>query len=270
MPLHTAPRFLRDDLPTDRADAGYTVTVTRRPEDIRAAQRLRYDIFSGEFSAATQGPAGLDADELDPTSDHLVVWHRPDRTMIPGPRRSAVSEAVATYRLLPPGRSQNHYAAAEFDLRALRDILPYTVETGRSCVRVDHRNGATMALLWSAIGEYMMRGGHRYLLGCASVPLLDGGEAASGVWHQIQWRQLDRNYHCEPWRAWHPVPPPPALIRYPPLLQGYLRLGATVLGPPAHDPAFNCADFLVLLDLQSADPRYLRRFLPDAHPVPGS
>ncbi|MBK6046164.1 GNAT family N-acetyltransferase, partial [Streptomyces sp. MBT55] len=47
----------------------------------------------------------------------------------------------------------------------------------------------------------------------------------------------------------------------PPLLRGYLRLGAQVCGAPAYDPDFNVADLYVLLSLRRTDPRYLRHFL---------
>ena len=45
----------------------------------------------------------------------------------------------------------------------------------------------------------------------------------------------------------------------PPLLRGYLRLGARICGEPAHDPAFGVADFVALLNLHDADARYLAR-----------
>ena len=45
----------------------------------------------------------------------------------------------------------------------------------------------------------------------------------------------------------------------PPLMRGYLRLGARVCGQPAHDPEFGVGDFPALLDKRSADVRYLRR-----------
>ncbi|GAA5766005.1 hypothetical protein [Streptosporangium roseum] len=47
----------------------------------------------------------------------------------------------------------------------------------------------------------------------------------------------------------------------PALLRGYIRLGAWVCGPPAHDPGFGTADFFVLLSMANMDPRYLRHFL---------
>ena len=56
------------------------------------------------------------------------------------------------------------------------------------------------------------------------------------------------------------------LAAVPPLLRGYLRLGAWVGGEPAHDAAFGVADFFVLLSLDRVDARYLKHFLGDATP----
>ena len=49
----------------------------------------------------------------------------------------------------------------------------------------------------------------------------------------------------------------------PPLIKGYLRLGAYVCGDPAWDPDFNTADLLMLLPLSRVDKRYARHFLKD-------
>lgn len=49
----------------------------------------------------------------------------------------------------------------------------------------------------------------------------------------------------------------------PPLLRGYIRLGAKVCGPPAYDADFGVADFFTLLDFHQVDERYLRFFLGD-------
>jgi putative hemolysin len=52
---------------------------------------------------------------------------------------------------------------------------------------------------------------------------------------------------------------PPGRVAVPPLMRGYLRLGAKVCGDPAHDPDFAVGDFPALLDKREADTRYLRR-----------
>jgi putative hemolysin len=52
---------------------------------------------------------------------------------------------------------------------------------------------------------------------------------------------------------------PPDRPVIPPLMRGYLRLGARICGEPAHDPDFGVGDFPALLDKRQADTRYLRR-----------
>jgi len=52
---------------------------------------------------------------------------------------------------------------------------------------------------------------------------------------------------------------PPTRPTIPPLMRGYLRLGAKVCGEPADDPEFGVGDFPALLDKRQADTRYLTR-----------
>jgi len=51
--------------------------------------------------------------------------------------------------------------------------------------------------------------------------------------------------------------PPPAA---PPLIKGYLRCGARLLGPPALDVAFNTADLPLMLRVDDVAPRYRQHF----------
>jgi putative hemolysin len=233
----------------------YTVHVATEATEgarVRDAQALRHRVFAGELGAVLHSPEpGLDIDPFDADCDHLVILTGDD-------------EVVGTYRMLPPGRRSTLYCDGEFDLRGLAPLRPGLVETGRSCVHPDHRNGAVINLIWQGIARYMHLHGHRWLVGCASVPLDDGGATAAGVW------ELTRRRHMAP-PAWRVTPRNPwptttpeltdRRVTMPPLLRGYLRIGAWVCGPPAHDPDFGVADFLVLLGLDRVDPRYLRHFL---------
>jgi putative hemolysin len=233
----------------------YSFLVAREPAEIQAAQRLRHQVFAGEMGATlhTSVP-GLDVDFFDEFCDHLVV------------RDDASGEIVGTYRMLPPERAAEAgklYSETEFDLSSLAGLRPALVETGRSCVHPGHRSGAVVSLVWAGIGRYMLLSGHRYLAGCASVPLADGGSFANGVWNVVR----DQHYGPEEFRV-RPLNPwptgevdPPERSIMPPLLKGYLRLGAWVCGPPALDQDFGVADLFVLLDLQRVDERYLRFFL---------
>lgn len=253
----TASQLLvRTDETKDMPDApSYSLLVARKPDEVRAAQRLRYEVFAEEMGATLASPvAGIDVDEFDEFCDHLVV--RDDKT----------GAIVGTYRMLPPERAVDAgrlYSDTEFDLTNLAGMRPALVETGRSCVHPDYRNGAVVRLVWAGIARYMYLYGHRYLAGCASVPLADGGSLAAGVWDTLHAKHYaDESMRVAPLHPWD-FTDVQRLERtqIPPLLRGYLRLGAKVCGPPAHDEDFGVADFFVLLDLHKVDERYLKFFL---------
>ncbi|WP_279580728.1 GNAT family N-acetyltransferase [Fodinicola feengrottensis] len=156
------------------------------------------------------------------------------------------------------------YSDGEFDLTALEKCRPALIEAGRSCVHPDHRNGAVIGLLWAGIARYLVTSGGRWLAGCASVSLDDGGLLAAGVWGTAREMHLsDPELRVTPHHRWKVGAgvPPLSNAGLPPLLRGYLRLGAKVCGPPAYDPDFHTADFFVLLDIEEANPRYLRRLV---------
>jgi putative hemolysin len=234
--------------------------LTDDPDDVRAAQRLRHRVFADELGAVLRTPVpGLDIDRFDAYCDHLVV------------REDTTGEIVGTYRMLPPERAVEAgglYSQGEFDMSALDPLRSSMVEVGRSCVHPDHRDGSVIGLVWAGIAGYLMLTGHRWITGCASVPLDDGGRLAASVWDRVLARHLaPPQYIVRPVRPWDTRGVRRQLrAQPPPLLRGYLRLGAWVCGPPAHDPDFDCADFLVLLGLDHIDPRYLRHLLGGRRP----
>ncbi|TIC83369.1 GNAT family N-acetyltransferase [Crenobacter intestini] len=231
------------------------VRLASSPDDVRRAQALRYAVFAEELGAALPSAhEGLDRDEYDACCDHLIVEDRHNGLV------------VGTYRLLPPqqaARLPRLYSEHEFDLSRLAALKPALLEVGRSCVHADYRGGAVIALLWGALADYARRHGARYLAGCASVGLADGGHLAASVHRRVE------TAHLSP-AEWRVTPrlalpladihTPPALQPMPPLLRGYLRAGAWVCGEPAWDADFNCADFFVLLPLERLAGRHLRHF----------
>ena len=237
------------------ATAHYSLLVAHDDAEVRAAQRLRYQVFAEEMGADLHSSVpGLDVDEFDEFCDHLVVRHDP------------TGEIVGCYRMLSPERAREAgrlYSDGEFDLSALSGIRGALVETGRSCVHPDHRTGAVVGLVWAGIARYMLLSGHEWLAGCASVPLHDGGELAAGVWDTVSRRNYaPAGYRVSPRIRWNVAAAPrPAKATIPPLLRGYLRLGAWVCGEPALDEDFGVADFFVLLSMARVDQRYLRFFL---------
>jgi putative hemolysin len=242
--------------PQSTAPVRYTVTLARDEADVRAAQRLRHDVFAGEMGALlTSAQPGLDVDPFDAYCDHLLV------------RDADTGQVVGTYRLLPPERAAvagRLYSEGEFDLAPLDGIRPGLVEVGRSCVHPDHRDGAVIGLIWAGIARYMVDRGHEWLAGCCSVPLGDGGALAAGTWDRVRDKHLaPEELRVRPLLPW--VPPAdvalPTRTELPALLRGYVRLGAWVCGEPAHDPDFGVADLYVLLSMRRVNARYLRHFL---------
>ncbi|HKN97434.1 MAG TPA: GNAT family N-acyltransferase [Pseudonocardiaceae bacterium] len=237
------------------AERHYSLLVATDDDEVRAAQRLRHQVFAGELGARLNSPvAGLDVDRFDEFCDHLVV------------RDETTGEIVGTYRMLPPERAVaagGLYSDTEFDLSRLAGLRGGLVETGRSCVHPDHRTGAVIGLVWAGIARYLLLSGHSYLAGCASVALADGGTEAAGVWDVVRRKHFaPAEYAVTPLRPWAvDAVATPARPVVPPLLRGYLRLGAWVCGRPAHDPDFGVADFFVLLPLDRVDQRYLKFFL---------
>ena len=242
--------------PASTGTSGYTLMIADDADQVAAAQRLRHDVFATELGARLTGAVdGRDVDEFDEYCDHLIV------------RDDATREVVGTYRMLAPkaaARAGRRYGDGEFDLGRLDPLRDHLVETGRSCVHPGHRSGAVVNLMWAGIARYLHLKNLRWLGGCASVPLDDGGHVAAGVWARVSAKHMSppalRVVPRRPWlSADVPAGDPKAAV--PPLLRGYLRLGSWICGEPAHDPDFGVADFYVLLSMDRIDPRYRRHFL---------
>ena len=244
------------------AETRYSLLLSTDPVQIEAAQRLRYNVFSSEPGFALTGQdTGLDADRFDEHCDHLLV------------REDNSGELVGCYRMLSPTgavAAGGLYTATEFDIQALDSLRPSLVEMGRAVVRNDHRNGAVVLLMWAGILAYLDRCGYDYVTGCVSVPVAGNGEPPGTQIRGVRDFVLRRhaappNYRVHPHRPviidGRPLDEiaPPARPAIPPLMRGYLRLGARICGEPAYDADFGVGDFPALLDKHQADTRYLRR-----------
>ena len=235
-----------------------SVGLARTDPERRAAQRLRWRVFADEMGARLSSrEPGLDCDDFDPLCEHLVA--RDDET----------GEIVGTYRILSPKAADRigcYYSEGEFDLSSLHGIRDGMVEVGRSCVHPGFRTGAVIALLWSALARYILDRGYRYLAGCASASLADGGHSAAALYEHVRQRHLaPPQYRVTP-RCPLPLERLDASVpaSAPPLIKGYLRAGAYICGKPAWDPDFNTADFFVLLPLARVEERYARHFIDHA------
>lgn len=233
--------------------------LARDAADIAAAQELRHRVFHAE-----RGLSGFDtdADRFDPICDHVLVTDTRDGAL------------VGTYRLLRQEVAEAHggfYSQDEFDLEPLlaRQRHLRFLELGRSCVLKEYRARPVIELLWQAIWDYVRHHRLDAMLGCASFEGTDPDAHAMA----LSW--LARHHAADgDWRvravahrhvAMHRLPGVQldgrmALKALPPLIKGYLRLGAQVGDGAVVDYAFNTVDVLILLPVQRIDPRYFGRF----------
>lgn len=246
---------------------GYSISLTTNPADIEAAQRLRYQSFSEMGASLPNAVRGehtgemIDVDQFDPYCDHLVA------------RAASTGEVVGCYRLLPPGGAKaagGTFTDTIFEFsEGLEALRPSLVELGRAAVEPDHRSGAVMGLMWAGILQYQEMTGHEYAIGCASVQMEDGGPRGSLV-RKVRDFTFKRSITPPELRVTPKNPvsvdgrslddiEAPGRVKIPPMLQGYLRIGAAVCGPPSYDADFDMADFVVLLSRSELNHRYLQR-----------
>jgi putative hemolysin len=231
-----------------------TVCLAASEEEVRAAQRLRYQVFVEEMGARlTDGEPGIETDAFDPFCQHLLV--KDGETV------------VGCYRLLTDtqaDRAGGYYSQAEFDLSRILAIPGRFMEIGRTCVHPAYRTGSTIALLWSGLARFMVMNRIDYLMGCASIPLRTGTREATLIYQRLARQHLGP----EAWRVFPRVPLPQVNLtdadekpQVPALIKGYLRAGAVICGEPAWDPQFNVADLFILLRADEVSGRYARHFM---------
>ena len=233
----------------------FQITWASTPNEVKEAQRLRFKVFAEEMGAnLAQNNEGLDVDEFDAYCDHLLI------------RDQETLKVVGTYRVLPPHKAQEIgrlYSDSEFDLTRLNHLRPKMVELGRSCVHADYRSGAVIMALWSGLAQYMQKHNYEIMLGCASIPMADGGHFAASLYNSLSEEQMAPTEN----HAFPRLPLPLDKlnggldVEPPPLIKGYLKLGAKICSAPAWDPDFNTADLLTMLRLSEINPRYAKHFL---------
>jgi len=241
--------------PPATCPAAYRARLATNPEEVRAAQRLRFNVFNLELNEGLSDSfvIGADVDEFDAVCDHLIVTE------------VATGQVVGTYRM-QTGRMAAHgrgyYSAGEFDLTPFEPLRDELVELGRACVDRAHRNLVVLGLLWKGIADYATARGGRYLIGCSSLTSQDpavGARLYADLFRQhlapAAWRTRPRP-HCE--CPLHELADEPVAV--PKLLRTYLALGARICGAPALDREFRTIDFLTLLDIATLSPQTRARF----------
>jgi putative hemolysin len=245
------------------------VRLATSPEEIAAAQALRYQIFYDEMGAAPpehMAAERRDIDDYDSVCDHLLVI---DHGFDGRPH------VVGTYRLLRQVVAQlnrGFYSAGEYDLSPLIETSRSSgqlLELGRSCVAPAYRNNATITLLWRGIASYLQTHSIGYLFGCASLHGANAGAHAvelSYLYHNhlappgLRARSLPEHYVAMDVFAPTAFDARAAAKALPPLVKGYLRVGAMIGDGAFLDRQFDTTDIFVVMPVERITKRYAGRF----------
>jgi putative hemolysin len=271
--IESNPDTAQDDALLGRLGS-LEVRLASSPAEIRRAQRLRYRIFFEDGPATATFTSRFlrrDADRFDPVCEHLLV--------IDHARRDAHGPAVVgTYRLLRQEIAEKHrgfYTAGEFeidDLVARHRSLKF-LELGRSCVLPPYRNKRTVELLWHGIWSYVRRHDFDVMIGCASLDGIDPDALSLPLsfLHHFAKAPDDWQVSALPARRVEmnrmpksAIDPRAALRVLPPLIKGYLRLGAFCGDGAVVDHSFGTTDVLIVLPVSAINARYIEHFGADA------
>ena len=237
-------------------DPNLVVRFAKNAMDIKSAQRLRYRVFVQELGANPKNidhNSLLELDEYDDRVDHLCLID------LEREKNDPASAVVGVYRLIGEETAKDiggFYSQNEFDISKLLAVSGRKLELGRSCIDIDYRGGAAMAMLWSALGAYVEQHKIEYLFGAASfqgVDLTDKKVALSNLYHRylapenLRARanaKSGQEMNLMPVEAIHTLE---AMRNTPSLIKAYLRLGG-VIGEGAYiDYDFNTVDVFVLM-----------------------
>lgn len=250
------------------------VRLARDSDEVAAAQSIRFQVFYREMGAKAGILEALeerDADRFDFLCDHLLVID----TSLPGTERDRI---VGTYRLLTQENADaagGFYSDDEFELEALVARHPERrfLELGRSCVLPAYRSKRTIELLWQGIWAYCRSRKIDVMTGCASFPGVipaAHAEALSFLAHfcraEDPWavRARPGRHVAMDLMPREAVNAKAALAAMPPLIKGYLRLGAKFGDGCVIDHDFSTTDVLVVLPVEEISERYIAYYGPEA------
>ncbi len=236
-----------------KAEPKFVLRLARDDADLRAAQKLRYDVFVRELGS--DGPLvdhenGLERDRFDPFYDHLVLFDEA--------RKGA--PAVGVYRVLRddqidgPGQ---FYSEAEYDLSVLKASGRKLLELGRSCLHPDYRGGSAMMVLWTGLADYIEQHNIEVLFGVASFhgTDIDALKAPLSLLHHRYLAPEDLRVCAHPdvyqdmnLCAEADIDRPKAMRSVPALIKAYLRLGGYVGQGAYVDHSFNTTDVCLIMD----------------------
>lgn len=245
-----------------------SVRLAETPEEILAAQRLRYKVFYEECGAIPTNSSAMerrDFDKYDDMADHLI-------TVDPTRGTNPEDYIIGTYRLIRQDRipsGQSFYTSGEFNIMPFLTCGGKLLELGRSCILPEYRTRQMLQRMWQGITAYVTDHNIDLMFGCASFH----GTDVDAIQKQLAYLY---HFHKAP-EALCPTGLPGRCVdmnRYPKealdareifhslpsLIKGYLRVGAMIGDGAYIDHQFNTIDVCIVMPTYALSEKYLKHW----------
>ncbi len=249
----------------------FEVRLTRNAAERKQVRQLRYDVFVEEDGAnATEEQKQLreEYDSFDRFADYMAVFHG--------------DKIVGTYRIIDRDAAEKmdgFYTEGEFDISKIIRVRGNIASMSRACVAREYReNSLVMRLLWAGLGEYVAKKEIIVLFGTASwigTKSVKSAQALSYLYYNhlaplslratVNFDGLPDGVNPKLTRmnilprAF--VDEKDAFAEMPPLIKGYLRLGAKFGKGVYIDVSFNTYDVFVVIETRKIAANYQKHFL---------
>jgi putative hemolysin len=206
------------------------------------------------------GKEEKEQDEFDSYCHHLAVIDKEKNVM------------VGSYRLLLGSDARKHkgfYSESEFDITNIKqNCKGELLEMSRACVLNEYRRYPILKFMWNRILTFIAEKKVNYIFGCPSIenPSRDYVGKVFYLFKENCFAEEKFFVHPHKTKIYNFSEPPKGTDiqqiyrELPSLMKGYLKMGALVCSAPAWDEVFNTADFFMLLDVNTINKSYRRRF----------
>ncbi len=266
MPANPSPLIA---LPNANSLYAY-VRLANNMQEIREAQCLRYQVFYEEYGATPNEAMARqkrDFDEFDEIADHLIVITKDQKT--------GKEKIVGTYRLIRQEVAKQFgrfYSEDEYNLAPLISSGLYLLELGRSCVLAEFRTKPILNLLWQGIADYISEHDIDLLFGCASFQGTDIDSISDQLSYLHHFHSTEKkispvavkdryvNMNILSKKEVEELNEKRVFSSLPPLIKGYLRLGATIGEGAVIDEQFNTTDVCIVVQTTLMTERYRKYY----------
>lgn len=223
------------------ASSNISVRLAKSEVEIERAQRLRQQVFSMENRSEQLISKSIDVDRFDDQAYHMLAFDIEQ------------NEVVGCFRIITSEHDcalSGFYSEQSYDIDFGTVARSNVIELSRSCIHPDYRDGSVLRPLWKKVFDFVQQRNEQYVIGCPSVPALDGGWWGASIHNRLR-----RDQKFPPPIAGRPLCPLKQEINesninavLPPLIKGYVRTGALLAGAPHLDAEFGTVDLLMVYE----------------------